>query len=159
MDSLIKYVFLFFPFVCNAQTEILIVGTMHDLPEGSEFNYQPILEITSAWKPDVICSEYRKPNDTISLTEVHGNEIFQKMDSVSISWEIDHLNKENEIKSLYKKLERKKDLNHRMQLRNLLHVTMDRGNAYFQNYLIGKEFELLSEEDQISFIEQYPMYH
>lgn len=146
------------PFLGNAQTEILIVGTAHDVPEGMEFNYQPILEITTTWNPDVICTEYRKPDDTLSLTEIYGKDIFQKMDSVAQSWNIAHLDKQKEIESLYKKLERKEDLHFRMQLRNLLYVTMDRGNAYFQNYLIAKAVNKMNKKDQNNFKNQYSMY-
>lgn len=158
MKSLIKFFLLFIPFLGFAQTEILIVGTAHDVPEGMEFNYQPILDITTEWNPDVICTEYRKPDDTLSLTNIYGIDIFQKMDSIAQSWNIAEIDKQKEIATLYKKLERREDLHLRMQLRNLLYVTLDRGNAYFQSYLIDKAVRKMSEEDQNNFKSKYPMY-
>lgn len=160
MKALLNYFMLIFliPLLGNAQTEILIVGTAHDLPEGLEFNYTPILEITEAWRPDVICTEFRKPDDTKSLTEIYGANIFNQMDSLAKVWKIPTSNWEKEIETLYKQLDVQENIVHRMQLRNLLFLHLDRGNAYFQNYLIHKSFMKLSEKEQDSFREKFPMY-
>jgi len=158
MKNLILSVCLLFPILGFTQTEILLVGTAHDIPEEVANNYTPILEIATDWQPEIICTEFPKTEDTLSLTNVYGEDIFTKMDSVAKSWQLQEVNKVHKIATLYQQLELKEDLYLRMQLRNLLYISMDRGNAYFQNYLIHQAFQKLSKKDQERFKHTFPMY-
>jgi len=155
---MIKLLCFLAPMMGFTQAEILLIGTAHDIPEEVAHNYTPILEIATAWQPEIICTESRKPKDTLSLVNIYGANIFTEMDSVATSWQIQETDKAEAIASLYQQLEIKEDLYLRMQLRNLLYVSMDRGNAYFQNYLIYQTLQALTAKEQENFKLKFPMY-
>ncbi len=140
-----------------SQTQILIVGTAHDLPQGLESNYTPILEITKSWRPDLICTEFLVLNDTSSHIKSYGDTYFLKKDSVRASWNIQADGIRQRIDKLYLSLRKKDDIHKRMHLRNLLYVSHDRGNAEFQAFKIKKLYDVISKEEQGAFLNTFPM--
>ena len=67
-----KYVYFFMltTFTCNifAQNkELLILGTMHKVPEIVKNSYQPMLNYSLKYAPDAIYVEYVMPDDTVSI--------------------------------------------------------------------------------------------
>jgi len=49
------------------QKEVLIIGTMHTVPELVKKSYEPLLKYSKAYNPEAIYTEYVMPNDTVSL--------------------------------------------------------------------------------------------
>jgi len=142
----------------NAQTEILIVGTAHDLGKGMEKNYTPILDITKEWKPDVICSEFRNPKDKLSLVNIFGKNYLEKRDSIAKTWNVSTKKLDKRIAQLISTLAVKEDIYVRMELRNLYYLNMDRGNSSFQSYLVYHQFLELPEHEKVKFKTQFPMF-
>lgn len=142
----------------NAQTEILIVGTAHDVGKGMENNYTPILEITKEWKPDIICSEFRHPKDEASLINIFGKNYLEKRDSIAKTWNVSTKKLDKRISELVLSLFTKEDINVRMKLRNLYYLNMDRGNSEYQSYLVYHQFMELSEPEKLKFKTQFPMF-
>ncbi len=129
------------------ETEILVVGTLHDVPKSMEHNYDSLLEMVLEWKPQAICTEYRKPDDSVSVKSVYGENIYLKMDSTARAEGISLKNAKSEISKLYASLSEKEDLKARLKLRKLLLLTMDRGNAEYQNYLIFQNTKELADAE------------
>lgn len=158
----LKFIALILQLLCSSlligQSEILIIGTAHQLPEGMEMNYEPLLSMASDWDPQVICTEYIKPSDTLSTRKTYGSDYFEVLDSISNSWEIDHSNLEEQIAQLYEKLKTRENIDERMQLRNLLYVTNDKGNARFQAHKVVSIFEGLTPAEKEGFIAKFPMF-
>jgi hypothetical protein len=131
------------------ETEILVVGTLHDVPKGIEHNYDSLLEMVLDWKPQTICTEYRKPKDSVSVKRVYGENIYLKMDSIARAEGISLKNAKQEISKLYASLNQKEDLKIRLKLRKWFRLTMDRGNFQYQSYLI---FQHIKELDETSLV-------
>jgi len=49
------------------QKEVLIIGTMHTVPELVKKSYEPLLKYSKAYNPEAIYTEYVMPNDTVSI--------------------------------------------------------------------------------------------
>ncbi len=47
--------------------EVLIIGTMHDVPKIVKHSYKPLLRIAKRYKPDAIYVERQRPDDSLSL--------------------------------------------------------------------------------------------
>jgi len=156
---------LIFTFSCFAakkikvsNTEILIVGTLHELEAEHAHQYAPLYEAVKAFQPEVICTEFRLSIDTLSLQEVYGQNYLYKMDSLANHWNIntDHIQKE--IQRLYQAIDKKEDINQRMELWSRLYISMQRGNAYFQSYFVDQAFTELSVKEQTQFKNRFPMF-
>ncbi|MEM1218675.1 MAG: hypothetical protein AAGH79_07175 [Bacteroidota bacterium] len=145
--------FIFFAFICTSplwaqQTEILIVGTLHDVEPEQADNYHQLLEQIRPWKPTVICTEYRKPTDTVSLKAVFGDDIFDFQDSLAKTWKVNLKTLLSEIRAAKAKVQTMDNLENRIQLAKLYHVHQDRGNAFFQYYHICHQFQQLTKDQQ-----------
>ena len=68
--------FIIFPMICSAQKkELLIIGTMHTVPNIVKNAYRPLLKYAIDYAPEAIYVEYIQARDTISLknhTRVNG---------------------------------------------------------------------------------------
>ena len=118
------------------QQEILLIGTSHQTAANDIGQMVPVSEAILKFKPDVICTEYRKPTDSVSLMYLYGNAHFAKQDSIGKAWNISSSGINTRIKKLTKQLDKKNDLFLRMELRNLYYVSSDFGNSDYQAYLI-----------------------
>ena len=138
------------------QTEILIIGTMHNLNPKHTENYSKLLEQIRPWNPTVICSEYRKPTDTVSLNAVYGEDIFAFQDSLAQAWQIDLKTLPAKIKAAVAQVQKADNLENRLELAKLYHLNQDRGNAYFQYYHICNFYHQLDKDQQKQLITQEP---
>lgn len=83
------------------QKEVLIIGTMHEVPPIVKNSYKPLLKFALKYKPEAIYVECVRPNDTISLNNddkafvmksdslkkifVTNDERFEKLSSADLS--------------------------------------------------------------------------
>ncbi|MCE7992972.1 MAG: TraB/GumN family protein [Roseivirga sp.] len=51
----------------NDRQEVLIIGTMHDVPKIVKHSYKPLLRIARRYGPDAIYVERQRPDDSLSL--------------------------------------------------------------------------------------------
>ena len=71
-----------FSIICPAQNkELLIIGTMHTVPNIVKNAYRPLLKRAVDYAPEAIYVEYIQPNDTISL-KVHSPRFLYQSDSI-----------------------------------------------------------------------------
>lgn len=49
------------------QPEVLIIGTMHDVPKIVKHSYKPLLRMAKRYEPDAIYVERQRPDDSLSL--------------------------------------------------------------------------------------------
>jgi len=67
-----KYIYIILLFASSFNTfaqekEVLIIGTMHTVPELVKNSYKPLLKFSEKYNPEAIYVEYVRPNDTISI--------------------------------------------------------------------------------------------
>ena len=55
------------PTVYAQDKELLIIGTMHEVPSIVSHSYKPLLKYARKYKPEAIYTEDIRPNDTLSL--------------------------------------------------------------------------------------------
>ncbi|GAB5526950.1 MAG: hypothetical protein Roseis2KO_48220 [Roseivirga sp.] len=53
--------------VLAQQQEVLIIGTMHEVPKIVKHSYKPLLRIAKGYKPDAIYVERQRSDDSLSL--------------------------------------------------------------------------------------------
>jgi len=66
----IIYLFILVITGCNVlaqEKEVLIIGTMHTVPQLVKKSYKPMLKYSINYKPDAIYVEYVMPSDTVSI--------------------------------------------------------------------------------------------
>lgn len=149
--------FTFCEFELFAQQKILLVGTSHQTTDNNLWQMLPVSEAILKFKPDVICTEYRKPADSASLKYLYGNTHFAIQDSVIKAWNLSTSGMYTKIKIIAKQLDKKNDLILRMELRNLYYVNSDFGNSDYQAYLIINY--LKKDSSQIKILRaKFPMY-
>ena len=49
------------------EKELLIIGTMHDVPKIVSHSYKPLLKYAKKYRPEAIYVEYNRPDDTLSI--------------------------------------------------------------------------------------------
>ncbi|MFK7925363.1 MAG: DUF5694 domain-containing protein [Bacteroidia bacterium] len=121
-----KYIFsLLFSFlVLNAlgqQKEVLIIGTMHQVPKLVKNSYNPLLKFSLKYQPEAIYVECVPPNDTISLN-IDDRDFVIKSDSLK--------------KVFLPDLERFEKLN----MEDLNEFTRDDFEFMAKTYLVGRDY-------------------
>jgi hypothetical protein len=141
----------------SAQQKILLVGTKHQTPERELVQIKPVYDAVVEFNPDIICTEYRKPNDSTSLRYLYGKNHFRKQDSLRRAWNIPKKSDKKRIGELMNSLKKRDDISLRMELRNIFYVRSDFGNAEYQAYLIITR--LNSDSSRLSvFRKRFPMF-
>ena len=83
--------FIIFPMICLAQKkELLIIGTMHTVPNIVKNAYRPLLKYAIDYAPEAIYVEYILAQDTISL-KVHTPKFLHQSDSIQGERPIDEI--------------------------------------------------------------------
>jgi hypothetical protein len=126
-------------FLCqhvNGQQSIALVGTKHQTPEAELVQIAPVKQAVLDFKPEVICVEYRKPDDSVSMRYIYGPRHYKKQDSIRRAWKIPFKTDGKRINELFTALKKKDNLILRMELRNIFYVRSDFGNSDYQAYLI-----------------------
>ena len=74
---------------CDAQErELLIIGTMHTVPESVKDSYRPLLDYALEYAPEAIYVEYIHPDDTLSIN-LYTPGFLEKSDSLRQSYHFD----------------------------------------------------------------------
>lgn len=71
------------------QQEVLIIGTMHEVPKIVKHSYKPLLRIAKRYKPDAIYVERQRPDDSLSLANYEAKWFLPLGDSLSLSFKED----------------------------------------------------------------------
>lgn len=83
--------FIIFPMICSAQKkELLIIGTMHTVPNIVKNAYRPLLKYAIDYAPEAIYVEYIQTRDTISLKN-HTPQFLHQSDSIQRECSIDEV--------------------------------------------------------------------
>lgn len=120
-------------FCVNAQgskTKILLVGSIHHIPDSLDANWKKLRSALYQFRPQIICVEYRIPTDTVSLQNASGLKIFQRLDSISNSWKA----KVEELAG------EARDFNLFIKQFSDYYTHADFGNANYQAYRLNKYF-------------------
>lgn len=64
------------------EKELLLIGTMHTVPEIVKNSYEPLLDYAFEYKPEAIYVEYIHPHDTLSVN-IYTPEFSEKADSLN----------------------------------------------------------------------------
>jgi hypothetical protein len=137
---------------------LLLVGTMHYLPDSAGRNWQEFASFLDTYKPDAICVEYWMPDDSTSLKQVDGGRYRAVLDSLANAWKIDKAAAQNRIKTLYAELDHADDLKKRIELYQLLHISADYGNADFQAWRAYQLTSTLTENEKQLLRKEWPGY-
>ncbi len=73
----------------QAQQEVLIIGTMHDVPKIVKHSYKPLLRIAKRYKPDAIYVERQRPDDSLSLANYEAKWFLPLGDSLRLTFKED----------------------------------------------------------------------
>ncbi|MEL6811455.1 MAG: DUF5694 domain-containing protein [Bacteroidota bacterium] len=71
------------------QAEVLIIGTMHDVPKIVKHSYKPLLKIAKKYTPDAIYVERQRPNDSLSLINYESKYFLPLGDSIAKTFQKD----------------------------------------------------------------------
>ena len=123
--------FIIFPMICLAQKkELLIIGTMHTVPNIVKNAYRPLLKYAIDYAPEAIYVEYIPAQDTISL-KVHTPKFLHQSDSIQGERPIDEIS--------YHTLRKKKLTELNNEEYHLLAISYlaqrDKANYSYYNYL------------------------
>ena len=156
MHNLIKILtlilFIIFPMICPAQKkELLIIGTMHTVPNIVRNAYLPLLKYAINYAPEAIYVEYIPTQDTISL-KIHNPKFFHQSDSIQREYPIDEVN----FRILSKKKLTELNKEEYLLLAMSYLAQRDKANYLYYNYLAtygieGCKEPLRNESDDLSF--------
>ena len=120
----------------NDVTTILIVGTMHKLPGLFTGNYKYIKKRILQFKPEIFCSEYIIPTDSISFEKFYGMDYIKQYDSILRAEHVVLENVQGKIDSLNLLLNGKDSVMLRYLLSRQYSYLKDFGNMALQNYIV-----------------------
>lgn len=140
-----------------AQTEILIVGTLHDVEADQTDNYTHLLDLILPWNPQVIGTEFRLPTDTVSLQAIFGEQLYEKRDSLAETWNIAINNLNGQIAEWSERVAKDDQLLNRLELAKRYYLNFDRGNAYFQFYWVDQLLQQMSPQEQAQALKDHPI--
>lgn len=141
----------------EAQQKIALIGTKHKTPETELVQISPVKQAVLDYKPEVICVEYRKPEDSVSMRYLYGARHYKNQDSIRKAWKIPAKSDLKRINELFTTLRKQENLIQRMELRNIFYVRSDFGNSDYQAYLIMEA--LKSDSSQAKALrKRFPMF-
>lgn len=140
-----------------AQQTIALIGTKHKTPETELVQIAPVKQAVLDFKPEVICVEYRKPDDSVSMRYIYGPRHYKKQDSLRKAWKIPAKHDLKKISELITALKKQDNLVQRMELRNIFYVRSDFANSDYQAWLIMNS--LKSDSSQVKVLrKKFPMF-
>lgn len=155
-----RFAFLLVSVVCSpalAQQPVALIGTKHATPEAELVQIAPVRQAVLEFKPDVICVEYPKPDDSLSIRYVYGARHYKKQDSLRKAWKIPSKSDAKRINELFIALKKKDNVVQRMELRNIFYVRSDFANSDYQAHLIMDA--LKSDSSEIKALrKRFPMF-
>jgi hypothetical protein len=119
-----------------AQQSVALIGTKHKTPEAELVQITPVKQAVLDFKPEVICVEYRKPDDSVSMRYIYGQRHYRKQDSLRKAWKIPAKQDIKKIGELLAALKKQENLVQRMELRNIFYVRSDFANSDYQSWII-----------------------
>lgn len=131
--------------------ELLIIGTMHDVPKIVSHSYRPLLKYAKKYQPEAIYVEYNRPDDTLSMKN-YTPRFLKLADSLSSIHHID----ENRFQNLKtKKLSEMNESDYSFLTDTYL-LKKDRANYLYYNYLkkygrAGSKKALREESGDLTF--------
>lgn len=115
----------------QAQQEVLIIGTMHDVPNIVKHSYKPLLKIGKKYRPDAIYVERQRADDSLSLVNYESNWFLPKGDTLRETFKEDS-QRTSRLKVTSIKTMNKEDFAY---MRDYYMVMRDKGNWSYYNYL------------------------
>ena len=111
--------------------EVLIIGTMHEVPKVVKNSYKPLLRIAKRYSPDAIYVERQRPDDSLSLANYESRWFLPLGDSLARTFEED-CERFTQLMSLPVSQMETDDFAY---LRDHFAVNRDKGNWSYYNYL------------------------
>lgn len=71
------------------QEEVLIIGTMHEVPKIVKYSYKPLLRIAKRYEPDAIYVERQRTDDSLSLANYESKWFLPLGDSLRVTFKED----------------------------------------------------------------------
>ncbi|PHN05579.1 DUF5694 domain-containing protein [Flavilitoribacter nigricans] len=113
-----------------ARKEVLIIGTMHSVPDIVKHSYKPLLRKAKAYQPEAIYVESPQASDTLSLNNTYPG-FLDQVDSLKQVWE---LTPEKLARAQCKPLEAMQREDFEILRQHYL-LQLDRANAAYYKYL------------------------
>ena len=113
------------------QTEVLIIGTMHDVPKIVKHSYKPLLRIGKRYAPDAIYVERQRADDSLSLANYESKRFLPLGDSLRQTFTADCDRYEGLMRVSLTEL----DQDDFAFLRDYAAVGRDKANWSYYNYL------------------------
>jgi hypothetical protein len=138
-------------------TTILLVGTMHKLPGAFKGNYKYIKKRVIQFKPEIVCSEYIIPTDSVSLKKYYGQNFIRRYDSTLRAEHVAMMNVQDKIDSLQLLLNSEDSEETRYLLSKQYYYQKDFGNMDFQNYILlrNRKNSNLSKAERAEILKRY----
>ena len=111
--------------------EVLIIGTMHEVPKVVKHSYKPLLRIAKRYSPDAIYVERQMPNDSLSLVNYESRWFLPFGDSLARTFKEDCVR----FNKLMSQPVSEMSPNDFAYLRDHFAVNRDKGNWSYYNYL------------------------
>jgi uncharacterized protein YegL len=140
-----------------AQQSVALIGTKHTTPETELVQIAPVKQAILDYKPEVICVEYRKPDDSVSMRYIYGARHYKKQDSIRRAWKIPAKADTKKINELLSALKKQDNLFQRMELRNIFYVRSDFANSDYQAWLIMNTLKSDSSQTR-ALKKRFPMF-
>ncbi|OEJ99812.1 DUF5694 domain-containing protein [Roseivirga misakiensis] len=115
----------------QSEKEVLIIGTMHDVPNIVKHSYKPLLKIGKKYKPEAIYVERQRPDDSLSLVNYESKWFLPKGDTLREAFKVDV----NRIQTLQQLGVKEMSPADYAYLRDYYMVSKDKGNWSYYNYL------------------------
>ena len=122
------------PFAALGQQEkqeVLIIGTMHEVPKIVKHSYKPLLRIAKRYSPDAIYVERQRPEDSLSLANYESRWFLPLGDSLARTFEEDCLR----LSKLQATSVHQMEQADYAYLRDYYAVNRDKANWSYYNYL------------------------
>ena len=113
------------------QQEVLIIGTMHDVPKVVKHSYKPLLRKARRYNPDAIYVERQRPEDTLSLANYESRWFLPKGDTLRQTF-VEDCRRIERLKATSVKAMSTDDFAY---LRDYYMVNRDKANWYYYAYL------------------------
>ncbi len=140
-----------------AQQSVALIGTKHKTPETELVQIAPVKQAVLDYKPEVICVEYRKPDDSVSMRYIYGPRHYKKQDSIRKAWKIPKKLDTKRINELFIALKKQDNIFLRMELRNIFYVRSDFANSDYQAWLIMNALKSDSSQTR-ALKKRFPMF-
>lgn len=133
---LVSFLFLHQHYASAQQSEILLVGVLHEIPETQKCNWEKPYQQLFRYKPDQVAVEWMMPDDPLSLNKAYGPTYRSKFDSIMLQLEGGRVNIKDSIALYSKRLQQNANPYFRFKLWQYYYLNIDIGNAEYQLFCV-----------------------